>query len=880
MRLLNFLVLLSFSFNVSSQTINGRVFDLNQNLVNTANVLFKEASNTAVVKEFTSVKKGLFTIVLKKKYANLVVEVRVNGYVIPIQIIENPESLKTYSLEFIVENQQKVKLKEVVVFAKKKAFEIAEDTLKYNVSAYRDGNERKINDILKKLPGITVEANSGKIKYNGKAIETVTLEGDNLFGQNYTVGTKNINVDMVEQVQAVDHYTENPLLKGIEQNDKVSLNLILKKGRLDFSGDATIGAGFFDNGKVAHDDSATLLGITKNLKSFGTVNYNNIGKNMSPFDSSGFNLNPEELQEREFSASKIIPENLFTSALGNERTNSNKQFFSNFNSIFKIGNRLIVKTNGYYVKDRILRNELVENQFQIYNQSFVTLDYTSFTKKPEQFRGDIEIKYSISKNSLLQYSSRIKEEGLVTPISTLRNGLDVFDSNLRSKDMLFTQRLLFTNRFNENKAIQGSFFQSTNYRPQELVILSSILNSVNGIDTQKSAFRKNYVEGYLKLLGALNKNKYEFNIGTILEENPFNSVFSGNDIKSENRFNYEQQSIFVSGNYHFNIAKWRISPRTSFRYLRQKREDYFTDKSDLVRDFIFEPNLSVTYRISSLASVNASLGYKGLNNAETFLFQNPILVNNRVTYSNTPTLELQKRQIYSLDYTLNDLFNQFELSIDMNFQKVKGNFFSNSFITENTTIISNFFLPEWTNDFTANTRVSKYIPLLESTIKLITSFNHSNFKNIVNNSELRNNKINFYRNELFFKTAFDIAVNFESTSIFQNSVAKSDGQKQQFTNASFQETFKLLLHTDKRWTTTVSADYFLPNSNNKSVDFLFLNSSFDYKAKKNKWRFGIEFKNLFNENYFDQIQTNDYATTIFRSILLPRYFLMNFSLNF
>jgi hypothetical protein len=51
---------------------------------------------------------------------------------------------------------------------------------------------------------------------------------------------------MVDQVQAVDNYSENPLLKGIEQDGKVSLNLKLKKGKVSFSGDMSIGGGLFD----------------------------------------------------------------------------------------------------------------------------------------------------------------------------------------------------------------------------------------------------------------------------------------------------------------------------------------------------------------------------------------------------------------------------------------------------------------------------------------------------------------------------------------------------------------------------------------------------------------------------------------------------------
>jgi hypothetical protein len=49
-------------------------------------------------------------------------------------------------------------------------------------------------------------------------LKTVTLEGDNLFGSNY-IRDKH-NVAMVDQVQAVDNYSENPLLKGIEQDGK------------------------------------------------------------------------------------------------------------------------------------------------------------------------------------------------------------------------------------------------------------------------------------------------------------------------------------------------------------------------------------------------------------------------------------------------------------------------------------------------------------------------------------------------------------------------------------------------------------------------------------------------------------------------------------
>src|SRR5690606_27441794 len=99
------------------------------------------------------------------------------------------------------------------------------DTVVFNINSYKDGTERKIEDVLRKLPGIEINELSGIIKYKGKSIETVMLEGDDLFGSNYTLGTKNINADMVTEVEAIENYSENALLKGIEHSEKVALNL-------------------------------------------------------------------------------------------------------------------------------------------------------------------------------------------------------------------------------------------------------------------------------------------------------------------------------------------------------------------------------------------------------------------------------------------------------------------------------------------------------------------------------------------------------------------------------------------------------------------------------------------------------------------------------
>jgi hypothetical protein len=59
-------------------------------------------------------------------------------------------------------------------------------------------------------------------------------------------------------------------------------------------------------------------------------------------------------------------------------------------------------------------------------------------------------------------------------------------------------------------------------------------------------------------------------------------------------------------------------------------------------------------------------------------------------------------------------------------------------------------------------------------------------------------------------------------------------------------------------------DYYVPDLSNKNTDFLFIDSSLEYVAKKNKWR--ASFKMTLQTKNFEQIQTNDFSTTILEVI--------------
>lgn len=214
--MLKYFFLLFLSCTAFSQTVNFTIKDEQGVAVPFCNVLFIEKAANATL-EFTKIVNGKGVYSVKKKYNSLIIDVQSVNYFSEKVIIDNPIQDKTYDFAIVLKNNQMKQLNEVIIKTTDRPYKVKKDTVVFDVAKYRDGSEKKVEDLIKKLPGVEVDANGG-IKYKGKALETVTLDGDNIFNSNYKLGTKNINIDMVEQIEAIENYTNNILLKGIESD--------------------------------------------------------------------------------------------------------------------------------------------------------------------------------------------------------------------------------------------------------------------------------------------------------------------------------------------------------------------------------------------------------------------------------------------------------------------------------------------------------------------------------------------------------------------------------------------------------------------------------------------------------------------------------------
>lgn len=114
-----------------------------------------------------------------------------------------------------------VTLNEVTVFGYADPVYYKGDTLVYTADSFKVKQNAVVEDLLKKLPGIRVDAD-GKIYSQGKAVDQVLVDGDEFFGTDPTVATKNLAANSVESVQVYDKKNEN----ASESDDKETLKVM------------------------------------------------------------------------------------------------------------------------------------------------------------------------------------------------------------------------------------------------------------------------------------------------------------------------------------------------------------------------------------------------------------------------------------------------------------------------------------------------------------------------------------------------------------------------------------------------------------------------------------------------------------------------------
>ncbi|MDD4921797.1 MAG: outer membrane beta-barrel protein [Bacteroidales bacterium] len=257
-RFLGLLLLTTVSISSLAQhSLQGKVLDKNnEGGIEMATVRLLNTKDSTLVQGCLTDEKGSF-LLSKVKNGNFMIEVRFLGYhkfYRNIAMADKNILLKNIYLE--ADNQY---LKEVEIKGMTAQMAVKGDTIEYNSSAFKTAENAVVEELLKKLPGVVVDA-EGKITVNGEEIKKVRVDGKKFFGDDVQMATKNLPVDMIDKVQVVDQKSEMAQLTGFEDdNTERIINLTTKANRKNrLFGNATAGGGADIDGNFRYNTNANL----------------------------------------------------------------------------------------------------------------------------------------------------------------------------------------------------------------------------------------------------------------------------------------------------------------------------------------------------------------------------------------------------------------------------------------------------------------------------------------------------------------------------------------------------------------------------------------------------------------------------------------------
>lgn len=289
-----FLLFSTFGFAQNSTVvISGKVIDSLQKPLLNATLIAKPKQDNLKVKYAIATSDGAFTITLEKN-ASYELSISHLGHETITKTVAFSQNTTNYDITLLNKNES---LEEVIINYNYQPIEKKKDTITYNLDAFTNGNEFKMEDVLAKLPGIKVE--DDVVKVQGKPITKLLVDGKLFFGGDSKLAIKNIPADVMDKIEIISDYKESELLRNLADNEDLALNVVLKEDKKNFAfGDIQGGVGLeefyslhpaifkynptsnisfigdinnFNNSSLSFTDLSRLVGGSSNLFKRGSL---------------------------------------------------------------------------------------------------------------------------------------------------------------------------------------------------------------------------------------------------------------------------------------------------------------------------------------------------------------------------------------------------------------------------------------------------------------------------------------------------------------------------------------------------------------------------------------------------------------------------------
>ncbi|MBB4117908.1 hypothetical protein GGR32_000180 [Mesonia hippocampi] len=279
-------------------SITGKVVDEQQQALESATVFAETVKDSSLVGYTITNASGDFELTEKMQTPEeIYLYISYTGFVTHKQKLIPKPTISLGEIPLKIENNT---LDEVLVEGKSAPIAIKKDTLEFNAASFATRPDANLEELLKKLPGIEVD-NDGNIMVNGKQVSRILVNGQEFFGKDPKIATKNLPKDIINKIQVVDTKTKKEEFTGKESDaeDKTINITIAEDKNKGFFARMTAGGGTNNryelNGTANYFNNKmrlSLLGSGNNINSSGFTFdevFDSMGRNAYSVTGGGSN---------------------------------------------------------------------------------------------------------------------------------------------------------------------------------------------------------------------------------------------------------------------------------------------------------------------------------------------------------------------------------------------------------------------------------------------------------------------------------------------------------------------------------------------------------------------------------------------------------------
>lgn len=883
LRILIFLI----SFSAFSQrTITGTVSDTLNAPLESANVIAKPLQENATIKFSIADHKGRYKLDLEKnvKYELIVSYI---GFSDATFILEANSDITEHN--FLLKNTGEV-LKEVVITHEYKPIIVKKDTLIFDVKAFASGNERKMKEILEKLPGVEVDKN-GTVTVQGKKVTKMLVEGSPFFGGGSKLAVENIPADALDKIEVIDHFNEVGFMKKVSDSEDLAMNVKLKEDKKKFVfGDmqAGIEAGNDDNGFYLGHTALFYYSPKTNLAFIGDMN--NIGKSTFTF---------EDLMRFGGGISSYLPgrkslSNLYLFTQDNTDVIENKSQFGALNFKYQISEKVDISGFGLFSKIFTLGQSDTHNQY-LQNSSIAFEN--KFQKDNNQSllgMGNMKLDYSPNSNEKLYYNAQFQgtNNDFSSTINSISDqGQNTFQTIKKADNLSLKQYIEWHKSINRNHTItfvvnhafdkntpKSQWLTDSEFLAGFIPLQSDEIYNISQIKKVGSnsvdALLKHYwiINNFNHIYSVIGNNFGSTNLTT--SEKQLLSDGTINDFAIAgfgNKTDYTLNDTYVGLEYKFRTGKLTSKPGIYLHNYHLNTNQ--TEGKNTLQKILFEPQWDSEFELNKSEALKFK--YKLAND-----FPTPGRLANRFTlesynsvFKGNALLKNERFHSANLFYEKTNLYRGIMIYANANFNK-KIRTIRNQIILEG---INQYTTPLITDNPETNWRFNSSITKSIYRFKLVANANLNWFDYIqdINGITTKNSRNN-QNIGLEIKTAH------KKWSLLSFEYIKGFNEFNGLTTSRFQtDEFRARLEYEITSSLVLKADYDnFRNSNdrNQNKRYEIANASLYYQEKNSPWGFEFSAANFLNNKIKENNSFSDYIISKRTTYTLPRIFL--FTVNY